>query len=140
MGTRDVPLGCDGQLFIPSRKGSSSLALSQRNSKFGVKQADVWNISPSSDLFSELMHSLWRRTNVWNFSNIFAVVIECVRSCDQKPYLQYETKGEIYIKIELNSQKNILLLQYGHRFFVYSSNMAAVTSCKHTLFDPFQLV
>ena len=140
MGTRDVPLGCDGQLFIPSRKGSSSLALSQRNSKFGVKQADVWNISPSSDLFSELMHSLWRRTNVWNFSNIFAVVIECVRSCDQKPYLQYETKRGICIKIEFNSQKNILLLQYGHCFFVYSSNMAAVTSCKHTQFDPFQLV
>ena len=140
MGTRDVPLGCDGQFFIPSRRGSSNFALSYRNSKFGVKQADVSNISPSSDLFSELMHSLWRRTNVWNFSNIFAVVIECVRSCDQKPYLQYETKGGICIKIEFNSQKNILLLQYGHRFFVYSSNMAAVTSCKHTLFDRFQLV
>ena len=131
MGTRDVPLGCDGQLFIPSRRGSSNLALSHRNSKFGVKQADVWNISPSSDLFSELMHSLWRRTNVWNLSNIFAVAIECVRSCDKKPYLHNETKGGICIKIEFNSQKNILLLQYGRRFFVYSSN---------TLFDPFQLV
>ena len=113
---------------------------SHRNSKFGVKQADVWNISPSSDLFSELMHSLWRRTNVWNLSNIFAVAIECVRSCDKKPYLHNETKGGICIKTEFNSQKNILLLQYGRRFFVYSSNMAAVTSCKHTLFDPFQLI
>jgi len=134
LGTRDVPLGCDGQLFIPSRRGSSNLVSSHRNSKFGVKQADVWNISPSSDLFSELMHSLWRRTNVWNFSNIFAVAIECVRSCDKKPYLHNETKGGICIKIEFNSQKNILLLQYGRRFFVYSSNMAAVTSCEHTLY------
>ena len=39
----------------------------------------------------------------------------------------YETKGGIGIKIEFNPQKNISLLQHGHRFFVYSSNMAAVT-------------
>ena len=135
-----LPLGCDGQLFIPSRRGSSNLALSYRNSKFGVKQAGVSNIRSSSYLFSGLMHSLWRRTNLWNFSNIFAVAIECVRSCDQKPYLHNETKGGICIKIEFNSQKKILLLQYGRRFFVYSSNMAAVTSYKHTLFDPFRLV
>ena len=34
---------------------------------------------------------------------------------------------------ELNSQKNISLLQDGRRSFVYSSNMAAMTSCEHTL-------
>ena len=60
--------------------------------------------------------------------------IECVRSCDQKPHLHNETKGGIRIKIEFNPQKNISLLQDGHRFFVYSSNMAAMTSCEHTLY------
>ena len=30
-------------------------------------------------------------------------------------------------------QKNISLLQHGRRFFVYSSNMAAVTLCEYTL-------
>ena len=60
--------------------------------------------------------------------------IECVRSCDQKPYLHNETEGGICIKIEFNPQNNISLLQHGRRFFVYSSNMAAVTSCEHTLF------
>jgi len=60
--------------------------------------------------------------------------IECVRSCDQKPYLHNETKGGICIKIEFNPQKNISLFQHGCRFFVYSSNMAAVTSYEHTLF------
>ena len=54
--------------------------------------------------------------------------IECVRSCDRKPYLHNETKGEICIKIEFNPQKNISLLQDGRRLFVYTSNMAAVTS------------
>ena len=61
------------------------------------------------------------------------VTIECLRSCDQKPYLQNETKGGICIKIEFNPQKNISLLQDGRRFFVYSSNMAAVTSCVHSI-------
>ena len=61
------------------------------------------------------------------------LLIECVRSCDQKPYLHNKTKDGICIKIEFNSQKNISLLQDGHRFFVYSSNMAAVTSREHTL-------
>ena len=51
--------------------------------------------------------------------------IECVRSCDQKPYLHNERKGGICIKI-------VSLLQDGRPFFVYSSNMAAVTSCEHT--------
>ena len=60
--------------------------------------------------------------------------IECVRSCDQKPYLHNETKGGICTKIEFNPQKNISLLQDGRCFFVYSSNMAAVTSSEHTLF------
>ena len=60
--------------------------------------------------------------------------IEFVRSCDQRPYLHNETKGGICIKIESNPQKNTSLLQDGRRFFVYSSNMAAVTSCEHTLF------
>ena len=59
--------------------------------------------------------------------------IECVRSCDQKPYLYNETKWGICIKKEFNPQKNISLLQDGRRFFVYSSNMAAVTSWEHTL-------
>ena len=60
-------------------------------------------------------------------------VTECVCSCDPKPYLHNETKGGICIKIEFNPQKNISLLQHGRCFFVYSSNMAAVTSCEHTL-------
>ena len=59
---------------------------------------------------------------------------ECVRSCDQKPYLHNETKGGICIKIEFNPQKNISLLQDGLCFFVYSSEMAAVTSYEHTLY------
>ena len=44
-----------------------------------------------------------------------------------------ETKGGICIKIEFNPQRNISLLQHGRRFFVYSSNMATVTSSEHTL-------
>ena len=60
-------------------------------------------------------------------------VKECVRSCDQKPYLHNETKGGICIQIEFNPQKNISLLQDGCRFFVYSSNMAPVMSYEHTL-------
>ena len=63
--------------------------------------------------------------------------IECVRSCDQKPYLHNKTKGGICIKIEFTPQKNISVLQHGRRFFVYSSNMAAVTSSEHTLFFSF---
>ena len=63
------------------------------------------------------------------------LVIECVCSRDQKPYLHNETKGEICIKIEFNPQKSISLLQHGRRFFVYFSNMAAVTSWEHTLLD-----
>jgi len=59
---------------------------------------------------------------------------ECVRSCDQKPYLHNETKGGICIKVEFNPQKNISLLQDGRRFFLYSSNMPAVTSCAHNLY------
>ena len=62
-----------------------------------------------------------------------ALQIECVRSCDQKPYLHNEIKGGICLKIEFNLQKNISTLQDGRRFFVYSSRMAAVTSCEHTL-------
>ena len=59
--------------------------------------------------------------------------MECVRSCDQKPYLHNETKGGICIKIEFNPQKKIALFQHGRRFFVYSSNMPAVTSCEHSI-------
>ena len=60
--------------------------------------------------------------------------LECVRARDQKPwYLCYETKGGICIKIEFNPQK-----KHGRRFFVYSSNVAAVTSSKHMLFACFQ--
>ena len=58
--------------------------------------------------------------------------IGCVRSCDQKPYLHNERKGG-FEKIEFNPQKNISLLQHGRHLFVYSSNMAAVTSYEHTL-------
>ena len=65
---------------------------------------------------------------------IYLLPIECVRSCDQKSYLCNETKEGICIKIEFSPQKNISLLQHGRRFFVYSSNMAVVTSCEHTLF------
>ena len=63
----------------------------------------------------------------------------CVRSYDQKPYLHNEIKGGICIKIEFNPQKNISLLQDGRRFFAYSSNMAAMTSCEHTLYLKFML-
>ena len=66
-------------------------------------------------------------------NNRLNTVIECVRSCDQTSYLHIETKGGICIKIAFNAQKNISLLQHGRRFFVYSSNMAAVTSSEHTL-------
>ena len=41
--------------------------------------------------------------------------IECVRSCDLKPYLHNETKGGICIKIEFNPEKNISLLQHGRQ-------------------------
>ena len=66
--------------------------------------------------------------------NNFFFLIKCVRSCDQKPYLHNDTEGGICIKIEFNPQKNISLLQDGRCFFVYSSNMAAVTPYEHTLF------
>jgi len=75
--------------------------------------------------------------NVFRFPvrmSVKSLLIECVCSCEQKPYLHNETKGGICIKIDFNPQKNIIsLLQDGHRFFVYSSNMAVVTSCEHTL-------
>ena len=61
------------------------------------------------------------------------MIIECVRSYDQKPYLHNETKGGICVKLEFNLQKNISLLQDRPRFFVYSSNIVAVRSCEHTL-------
>ena len=48
-------------------------------------------------------------------------------------YRQIINKRRDLHKIEFNTQKNISLLQDGRRFFVYSSNMAAVTSCEHTL-------
>ena len=70
-----------------------------------------------------------RRTSILEF---WSLPIECVRSWDQKPYLHNETKGGICIKTEFNPQKNSSLLQDGRRFSVYSSKMAAVTSCEHT--------
>ena len=72
-----------------------------------------------------------------NHSVTMTPSIKCVCSCDLKPCLQDETKGGICIKIESSPQKNISLLQHGRRFFVYSSNMAAVTSCEHTLYRSF---
>ena len=39
--------------------------------------------------------------------------IECVRSCDQQPYLFIETKESICIKKEFDSHRVTLLLQYG---------------------------
>ena len=65
------------------------------------------------------------------------LLIECVHSFDQKPYLHNQTKGGICIKIEFNPHKNASLLQHGRRFFVYSSNMAVVSSCEHTLLFQF---
>ena len=59
------------------------------------------------------------------------VVTSWASNGDQKPYLHNETG--ICMIIEFNPQKNISLLQDGRRFFAYSSNMAAVTSCEHTL-------
>ena len=53
-----------------------------------------------------------------NGTDGIAMIIECVRSCDQKPYLHNETKGGICVKLEFNPQKNISLLQDGRRFFV----------------------
>ena len=47
--------------------------------------------------------------------------IECVRSCDKKPYLHNETKGGISIKIEFNPQKNISLLQHDLHVVVLAS-------------------
>ena len=44
---------------------------------------------------------------------VYSNLIECVRSCDQRPYLHNETKRGICIKIEFNPQKNISLLQDG---------------------------
>ena len=70
-------------------------------------------------------------------SNAWRIPLECVRSCDQKPYLHNERKGGICIKVEFNPQNNISLLQDGYRFFVYSSIMTAVTSCQHTLYIHF---
>ena len=56
-----------------------------------------------------------RTTLSWSVSSSpvqenLEALIECVRSCDQKPYLHNETKGGICIKIEFNPQKNTLLL------------------------------
>jgi len=70
----------------------------------------------------------------------FPVEIECVCSCDQKPYFHNETKGGICIKTEFKPQKNIPLLHKSRRFFIYSSNMAAVTSCEHTLLRSITLL
>ena len=58
---------------------------------------------------------------------------KCVRSRDQKPYLHNETKVGTRIKTEFNSQNKVLLLQHDRRFFVYPSNMIALTSCEHPL-------
>ena len=58
---------------------------------------------------------------------------ECVPSCDEKPYLHNEIKGGICIKIQFNPFKNISLLHDGRHFFVYSSNIASVTSFKRIL-------
>ena len=114
-------------------------------------QQDPWVSGPAKQLFQEGVWNLFRRQRnpqtPRNWVSIWLIEsklmergswrrnpsIECVRSCDQKPYLHNETKGVICIKIQFNPQKNISLLQDGRRFFVYSSNMAAVTSCEHTL-------
>ena len=114
-------------------------------------QQDPWVSGPAKQLFQEGVWNLFRRQNKpqtpRNWVSIWLIEsklmereswrrnpsIECVSSCDQMPYLHNETKGVICIKIEFNPQKNISLLQHGRRFFVYSSNMAAVTFCEHTL-------
>ena len=50
--------------------------------------------------------------------------IECVRSCDQQPYLFIKTKENFFIKKEFNSHRIYILLQYGRLNIVCSSNMA----------------
>ena len=49
--------------------------------------------------------------------------IECVRSCEQRPYLVNETKGWICIRIEFNSQKNISLLQHGRHDVMWTHSI-----------------
>ena len=88
-----------------------------------VEASGMWtsNVSDES-VFDDTLPRFWN-----------VLTLECVRSCDRKPYLHNETKGGICIKIEFNPQKNVSLLQDGRRFFLYSSNMAAVTSREHSI-------
>ena len=48
--------------------------------------------------------------------------------CHKPPYWFTETKGDFCIKIEFKSRRIALIHQYGRRFFVWNTNMAAVTS------------
>ena len=77
--------------------------------------------------------------------------IECVRSCDQKKYLHNEKKRGICINQSLIPKRIFHSFQMvvsfaavfrdvtqhspeRNFFFVYFSNMAAVTLCEHTLY------
>ena len=54
-------------------------------------------------------------------ATVFSVLcsaIECSHSRDQWQYWFAKTKDDFCIKIELNSQRNGLVQQYGRHFFV----------------------
>ena len=115
-----------------ARENTARLPWFSRN--FGTKWRENYILSKNFRFFLKSYRDIfWVRNGVNTHGN--SPCIECVRSCDQKPYLHNETKGGICKEIEFNPQKSISLLQHGRRFFVYSSNMAAVTSCEHTLFN-----
>ena len=107
------------------------LILIRRNLHKKSSEVCIETRSPSASFSFKGQATKHRTVNMVYCNNFQA--IECVHSGEQKPYLHSETKGGICIKIEFNPQKNLSLLQDGRGFFVYSSNMAAVTSCKHTL-------
>ena len=67
------------------------------------------------------------------------VTMECVRSCDQKPYLHNETKGGICIKIEFNPQKNISLFQHCHREVIWTHSNLLWNKIRGTLRDAYTM-
>ena len=111
--------------------GSSSI---EPKGAAGIQQREVIQSGlRAKQLGAEPCSRSHRRCGESNATDGSAMTIECVRSRDKKPYLHNETKGGICVKLEFNLQKNISLLQDGRHFFVYSSNIAAVRSCEHTL-------
>ena len=124
-------LSCAYQIFVTSY--TSTTITEKRVFK---KNLPKLTLSNNRILYLESPHPSSPNIVAKRFVN--CLFLESVRARDQKPYLCYETKGRFCIKIEFNPQKKISLLQYGGRFFVYSSNVAAVTSSKHMLFACFQ--